>query len=246
MRSLLICGAHPDDETFFDGTMAFYVRRGVRVSLVCGTRGERGSTADLCSIDELPQVREAELRRSMRIVGLRDEDVFFLPYEDQKLYKAPLDEIREHLVRIVRAVRPQVAVSFDPNGGNGHTDHVAMSRALLDALPAAADARWYPDAGAPHVVERFLWLPPFQPWRLPANTDYATNPGVDFLIDTSGVAEVKSAAIREHQTQFPGLGTLFFDHGSPRLTLNQEAFRLGWGPQPARRPGTDLFEGLSE
>jgi N-acetylglucosamine malate deacetylase 2 len=244
MRSLLVCGAHPDDETFFVGSMALYARRGVRVANVCGTRGERGSTAGLCSIDELPRIREAELRGSMRVAGLRDEDVFFLPYEDQKLHQAPAEEIREHLVRILRRVRPQVVVSFDPYGANGHSDHVAMSRSLLDALPAAGDGRWYPGAGPAHTVLRFLWLPPFQPWRLPEDTDYATHAGVDFLIDTSSVADLKAAAIREHKTQLGGLKTLFFGQGSPSLTLHQETFRLGWGSRPKRTPAIDLFEDL--
>jgi LmbE family N-acetylglucosaminyl deacetylase len=244
VRSLLVCGAHPDDETFFAGTMALYARQGVRVSILCGTRGERGATADLCSIEELPRVREAELRASMRVIGLRDEDVFFLPYEDQKLHSAPAEQIREELVRVIRKVRPQVVVSFDPHGGNGHTDHVAMSRFLLDAIPAAGDARWCRDGSEAHIVSRLLWLPPLQPWRLPVDADYKVYPGVDFLIDTTSVANVKIAAISEHRTQLPGLRTLYFEHGSPRLTLNQEVFRLGWGRRPASMPSADLFEEL--
>ena len=243
-RSLLVCGAHPDDETFFAGTMALYVRQGVRVSIVCGTRGERGATADLCSIEQLPRVREAELRASMRVLGLHDEDVFMLPYEDQKLETAPSEEICEQLVRIIRKVRPQVVVSFDPHGANGHTDHVAMSRFLLDAIPAAGDERWYPKAGAAHDARRFLWLPPLQPWRLAEDTDYRRHRGVDFLIDTSTVSEVKMAAISEHKTQLPGLRKLYFEHGAPRLTLQQEAFRLGWGPRPRQIPAPDLFVGI--
>src|SRR5947209_2875050 len=96
-RSLLICGAHPDDETYFAGSMAKYVSESARVSILCGTRGERGATADLCTIEQLPQVREAELRDSMRILGLDAADVRFLPYEDQKLAQVPLDEVRREI-----------------------------------------------------------------------------------------------------------------------------------------------------
>ena len=138
MDAILFIGAHPDDETFCAGTMAKYVQAGVRVAVVCGTRGERGATADLCSIEELPKVREAELRRSMAIVGLEPDDVFFLPYEDQKLSKAPVEEVRRELVRIIREVQPGVVVTFDPYGNNEHTDHLAISRFAADALAAAA------------------------------------------------------------------------------------------------------------
>ena len=40
---MLVCLAHPDDETFgMGGTLALYARRGVQVHLVCATRGEVG------------------------------------------------------------------------------------------------------------------------------------------------------------------------------------------------------------
>ncbi len=245
MRCLLICGAHPDDETFFAGTMAKYVRKGVRVCLLCGTRGERGNTGDLCAIPELPKVREAELMNSTSVLGLRSGDVFFLPYEDQKLHLAPLEEIRNHIVRLVRQVRPQVVVTFDPHGANGHTDHVAMSRFISDFVPAAADARCCRDAGVPWSVSRLLWQPPHLPWRLPAGIELARYFGTDFLIDTTAFADVKRTAILEHKTQLPGLEHLFFEQGSPDFTLNQEVFRLAWGPRPEQVPASDLFEGLS-
>ncbi len=244
MRCLLVCGAHPDDETFFAGTMAKYVSEGARVCVLCGTRGERGNTADLCSISELPKWREAELRRSMRVLGLRDEDVFFLPYEDQKLHLAPIHEARDHIVRIIRSVRPQVAVSFDVHGANGHTDHVAMSRFVSDALPAAADERCCPDAGAPWAVQRLLWQPPDLPWRLPKGADLRKCFGTDFLVDVRRFAHVKRAAILEHKTQLPGLEHLYMLAGNTEMTLNQEVFRLAWGPRPEKAPSADLFEGL--
>ncbi len=243
-QSLLICGAHPDDETFFAGTMAKYVSEGVRVAILCGTRGERGATAGLCTIDELPKVREAELRESMQILGLNAQDVHFLPYEDQKLLDAPLDEVRRSIVEVVRSIRPQVVVSFDLQGNNGHPDHVAMSRFTSDALAAAADPRWYTDTGEAFQVPRLLWAPPIRPWTLPASTDLRRCEAVDFLIDTRQWADRKSEAIRAHRTQLPGIKTLYFEDGSPEFTLNQEAFRIAFGPRPAALPSGDLFEGL--
>jgi LmbE family N-acetylglucosaminyl deacetylase len=245
MQCLLICGAHPDDETFFAGTIAKYASAGARVCVLCGTRGERGSTADLCSIPELPKWREAELRRSMRILGLRDEDVFFLPYEDQKLHLAPLDEVRAQIVQVIRAVQPQVVVGFDAHGANGHSDHVAMSRFVSDAVPAAADQRHTPDVGIPWTVQRLLWQPPQLPWRLPAETDLRQEFGTDFLIDTRTFAETKRAAILEYKTQLPGLECLYMLNANTELTLDLEVFRLAWGPRPKQIPSSDLFEGLT-
>jgi N-acetylglucosamine malate deacetylase 2 len=245
MRCLLICGAHPDDEMFSAGTMAKYVNEGVRVCVLCGTRGERGNTGDVCSIPELPKVREAELRDSVEVVGLHREDVFFLPYEDQKLHLAPLNEIRDHIVGVLRRVRPQVVVTFDPHGANGHTDHVAISRFISDSIPAAADARCCPGAGNPWVVSRLLWQAPYLPWRLPAGTNPAECFGTDFLIDARRFADLKRAAVLKHKTQLPGLEHLFFDQDGHDFASDQEVFRLAWGPRPERIPASDLFEGLA-
>jgi LmbE family N-acetylglucosaminyl deacetylase len=172
MRCLLICGAHPDDETFFAGTMAKYVSVGVRVCVLCATRGERGNTGNLCSIPELPKVREQELRASMKVLGLNESDIFFLPYEDQKLHLAPIAEARDHIVGVLRHVKPQVVVTFDPHGANGHSDHVAISRFISDFIPAAADARCCEDTCAPWTVSRLLWQPPRFPWRLPSGSTW--------------------------------------------------------------------------
>lgn len=239
MRSLLILGAHPDDETFFAGTMAKCVEEGLKVSIVCGTRGERGATADLCSIEDLPRVREAELREAMRILGVAD--ITFLPYEDQKLSKAPLDDVRRQLVAVVRRVRPQVVVTFDPNGANGHTDHLAMSRFGADAIAASADPRWYSELGPHHVVDRLLWQPPSLKLLLGQAANLPEQAGIDFLIDTARQWHKKEAAIRAYRTQLPGLEKLFFEGRNVQHAFSVEGFRLAWGRRPARVPADDLF-----
>ncbi len=220
--------------------MAKYAEQGAKVSIVCGTRGERGSTGHVCSIEELPEVREVELRSAMSILGVKD--VTFLPYEDQKLGQAPLEGVRSQLVAIIRRTRPQVVVTFDPYGANQHTDHLAMTRFGFDSISAAADHRWYPEAGSPHVVERVLWQPPSFDLVLGRKPDMDTHPGVDFLIDIKCCLEKKEAAIRAHRTQLPGLERLFLEGRDGQHVHSFEGFRLGWGRRPTRMPGADLFE----
>jgi LmbE family N-acetylglucosaminyl deacetylase len=181
----------------------------------------------------------------MRVLGLADEDVFFLPYEDQKLQASPIDEVRRSIVQIVRLVKPQVVVSFDPHGANGHPDHVAMSRFVSDAVPLAGDTRFAPEEGEVWQVSRLVWQPPHLPWRLPVGSVVAECFGVDFLIDTKNRRDVKRAAILEHKTQLPGLEYLFLRGCNPELTLDQEVFRLAWGPRPTEIPAANLFDGLT-
>ncbi len=234
MRTLLYIGAHPDDETFFAaGTIAKYAEEGTRVAVACATRGERGATADLCSIEELPKIREAELRDAMNILGVRD--VHILPYEDQKLAEAPLEEIRNQLVKVIRATRPQIVITFDPNGANLHTDHIAISRFTSDAVAAAADDRWYRELGAAHTIERLLWQPPTVIFRYPEQTALDKEPGIDFLIDTAPWSEKKAAAIRAYRTQ--RLGRLFFDDENGRRTFSSGSVPGGLGSAAQEGPG---------
>jgi LmbE family N-acetylglucosaminyl deacetylase len=68
-RSLLLCFAHPDDESFFAaGTAHKYAAAGVNVVLCCGTRGERGSVGDppLATIETLPKCASASCARPRR------------------------------------------------------------------------------------------------------------------------------------------------------------------------------------
>src|SRR5215467_2192936 len=174
-RAFVLLLAHPDDESFFAaGTIAQMAEEGVRVGLLCATRGERGSTGEVCTIEELPRVREAELREAARLIGIHDLE--FLPFQDKQLASAPVDAVREAVVRMLRRLRPEVVFTFDPDGANQHPDHIAMSRFAMDGIAASADPRWYPDAGPPHTVSRVLWPATVKVWELGQQADPARVP----------------------------------------------------------------------
>src|SRR5579862_7529604 len=122
---LLLIFAHPDDESFVAaGLSRGCADAGVHIALVTATRGEAGSRGDppLCTQEELPARRESELREAAAILGIAD--IHLLGYNDKHLTDAPPGTIREQLVEIVRRHRPHVIVTYDPNGGHGHADHV--------------------------------------------------------------------------------------------------------------------------
>lgn len=243
MRSLLIIGAHPDDESFFAaGAIAKYVDERARVTVVCATRGERGATGNLCAVEELPSVREQELRDAMNILGVRDLRV--LDYKDQQLASAPANEIRRALVAAIRDTRPQVVITFDPNGVNLHSDHIAISRFTSDAAAAATDPRWFPELGAPHTIQRLLWPSDIAVFELAATPAVATLPGTDFVLDVSPWWRKKEAALLAHKTQASGFRRLWFDKPDPARIMSVEAFRFGSGVPPQTRPRDDLFADL--
>ena len=117
MTTLLFCFAHPDDESFSGaGTAMRYAAAGARTVLVTATLGQQGKCGDppVCTPEELPRVREGELREAAEIIGF--DELHLLGYEDKRLADAPDDVIRRSLVEIIRRLRPQVVLTFDPGG----------------------------------------------------------------------------------------------------------------------------------
>ena len=155
--------AHPDDESFgLAGSLARATMAGHRAAIVCATRGEEGKIADpaLSTQEQLGQVREGELRAACAAVGVTD--VSFLDYHDGRLAQADPDEAITRIVYHLRRFRPDVVVTFEPNGGYGHPDHMAIHRLTLAAIKAAADPERYPelarDGLAPHSVRKVYYI----------------------------------------------------------------------------------------
>jgi LmbE family N-acetylglucosaminyl deacetylase len=244
-RSLLFCFAHPDDEAFLvAGTACRYGEEGVHLALATATLGEAGKCGNppLCTREGLPAVRERELREAARLLGLGEPTL--LGYHDRELSSAPPAEIRERLVRVIRLHRAQVVVTFDPNGSNLHPDHIAISRFTADAVAAAGDARWFPEAGPAHRVQRLVWTPPSRPWLFARTPDLTAQAGVDFALDISRWSVRKAEALRIHRTQHLNTERVFFSQPDVDRLLGLETFRQAFGPPLAKRPSNDLFEGI--
>src|SRR5437870_2040538 len=119
-RALCIV-AHPDDIEFYcGGTVLMLTRRGVLVDFVLATSGDKGShDADRPS-EELARKREQEQEAAAYVLGVKW--VSFLRHPDAELIES-LD-LRQELVREIRASRPDVLLTFDPYGGyRYHPDH---------------------------------------------------------------------------------------------------------------------------
>lgn len=169
---LLQVHAHPDDEASKGaGATALYHAQGVRNVLVCCTGGEEGDilnpAMDRPEVREhLHDVRMAELRESVRILGY--DSLHMLGYRDSGMpeteanarpdnfWNAPLDEAIERLVRIIRAEKPQVIITYhEDREWYPHPDHIRVWEISEPAFDAAGDPDRYPDAG-----------PPWQPLKL--------------------------------------------------------------------------------
>ncbi|QMU67709.1 N-acetyl-1-D-myo-inositol-2-amino-2-deoxy-alpha-D-glucopyranoside deacetylase [Streptacidiphilus sp. P02-A3a] len=290
-RRLLLVHAHPDDESIGNGaTMARYAAEGDHVTLVTCTLGEEGEVigAGLAHLaadreDSLGAWRIGELAAAMRELGVTDHRFLGGPgrYRDSGMmgvesnrrpdsfWRADLDEAAAHLVAVVREVRPQVLVTYDPDGGYGHPDHIQAHRVAMRARELAADPAFRPELGEVHAIAKVYWncMPRsvveagFAALRaagkespFPGIASAEDVPGVvdddqvTAAVDGSAFARNKSAAMRAHATQIAVDGPFFAlsnDLGQPMPVT--EYYRLVHGeagPRGADGWEGDLFAGL--
>ena len=160
--TLMAILAHPDDEAFaMGGTLAKYAAEGCEVHLVTATRGEAGKIAvpGLATPANLPYVREQELRCSCAALGIHPPH--FLDYIDGQLPLVHQGQAVGKVVRLIRELRPQVLITFDPNGAYGHYDHIAVHHWSKIALDLAAKPDCFPEQVAqgctPHQVDKLYY-----------------------------------------------------------------------------------------
>lgn len=156
--------AHPDDESFGLGpAIAKYAAEGVSVSVICATRGERGwmgAEQDNPGLEKLGQIREAELRTAVKVLGV--SELTLLEYIDGEVDQAEPAQFISTLAHHLRRFRPQIVLTFDPFGAYGHPDHVAICQLTTAAIVQAA----HQSAGdvppveslVPHTVSKLYYL----------------------------------------------------------------------------------------
>lgn len=272
-QRLLVFFAHPDDEVFScGGVMALNKQRGIHNTLVCATKGEAGeiSSTDLATPENLGSVREQELIAAANHMGI--DDLHFLGYRDSGMAGTPENEhpaayakadasaVVPRLVRFIRTVRPQVIITFDPTGGYGHPDHIAIHHHTLAAVPAAADPEYYPDLGEPWQAQR-IYYPTFLRETFLALRDQLVSQGLEAPdwgtdegfteqpvhaeVDIRELVNSKWTAFKCHRTQFGPTNPFMQVPEEFVFTLfASEAFELGWPETKPQVPYTDLFAEL--
>ncbi len=276
--TLLAIFAHPDDEAFgTGGSLAHYAASGVQVALICATRGEVGEISDpsFATPETLGEVREGELRCAAETMGVRE--LLFLDYRDSGMVgtpenqdprafiNAPADAVVRSLVSAIRRIRPDVVVTFEPNGGYGHPDHIAIHKHTVSAFHLAADPAYPPgiEGEQPWQASRLFYtaIPRsfFHEMRqqlTAAGEDveqFASfeergwpDEQVTVTLDVSATVDDKWQALNCHRTQF-GPKNLFRRLPEPAVKrmMGTEHFALAWPASPPGFKMADLFEGLS-
>jgi LmbE family N-acetylglucosaminyl deacetylase len=150
----LAVGAHPDDVEFGCGaTLAKWSAAGTHVELLVLTDGAKGTWDAGADTRALVETRRAEQHDAARVLGI--DRVHFLDEVDG-VHVDPA-RTRELVCAVIRGARPDVVLGHDPwKQYRLHPDHRHAGTLTIDAIVAARDPHFFPDAGAPHRPRHLL------------------------------------------------------------------------------------------
>jgi LmbE family N-acetylglucosaminyl deacetylase len=261
---LLCVLAHPDDESLgMGGALVKYAAEGMETYLITATRGQHGwwgEAEDYPGPIGLGQIRESELRAAADVLHLRE--VHFLDYIDGDLDRADSRAVVAQIATLIRRIRPEVVVTFGPDGAYGHPDHIAISQSTAAAIVCAADPGCPIDGSTPHRVSKFY----YRAWTQPEFDVYQAVFGEQIMmidgvgrrpvawqdwaittrVDTAAYWPEVWQAVACHRSQLPGYQRL--------KDLSPEQHQALWGSQGfyrvfstvngGRAIEQDLFAGL--
>lgn len=292
-RRLLLFHAHPDDESISTGaTMARYAAEGAHVTLMTSTLGEEGKIlverlAGLAADrgDQLGGYRLSELAQAAAHLGVSDWRVLggVGAFRDSGMAGSPANERPQAFwagsrdrarfaaavsaaASVIREVRPQVVITYDPSGGYGHPDHIMSHRVSTAALETAAEDE---DRGGWRVAK--VYWPVMPRSALAASLERLKQSGsglpaaeraedlrggaddaeVTTRIDAPEFYEAKRGALSAHATQLMLDGRFYKLAGEDRgrEVLSTEYFRLVQGELGPDRDAAgreiDLFSGVA-
>jgi len=193
MSSVVGIFAHPDDETFGPGGTLATLAKKSDVYIICATKGD-GKMGNRKKEIALGKLRKKELLASTKILGVKK--VFFLGYQDGSLSHNLYHKIANEVLQIVRKLKPQIIITFEPRGVSGHIDHIVMSMVTSFVFPEVTSAKKLMKYCLP--IERSTLLGKDYFIHFPRGY---TDEEIDETIDISKVWDTKVQAMQQHVTQ---------------------------------------------
>ena len=259
-RVLLFTAAHPDDDVMGAvGLIALHRHEpGLRFVLVHATDGGQGEIAEGSGAtrDTLGAIRREEDRRSWEVVGRPPDRHEWLGLPDGGV-EAHRAELEARLLEIMAEERPDVVLTFGPDGVTGHPDHVAVGAATDAAFHTARATagpglcRLFHGAFPQSALDRTnvrrveRGLAPWDPTRV-YEPRGVPDEHIDCSVDQSSVVGIVRDAFRAHRSQWapPWSDSSVDDwHSLAGMSHMVQA----WPPRNRTAPTlTDPFEGLDD
>jgi N-acetyl-1-D-myo-inositol-2-amino-2-deoxy-alpha-D-glucopyranoside deacetylase len=252
-ETLLAVFAHPDDESLAcGGTLARLASTGVRIVLVCASRGEKGAAASDMAGADLGRLRVAEMQAAARALGV--SDLIILDHPDGHLPWLRQTELAGDIRMAMSVYHPSAVLTFGDDGLYWHPDHIAIHASTTDVVSAWGQSRptlYYvtmPIGSVRGLVNAAMargWSAPERGfWSLPPDAFglHATEP--DLIVDVAAWVPTKLFAIRCHESQMGAVDPLsLINESDAARWLGTEHFHRA--PINNRR-GSGLLEQLAD
>jgi LmbE family N-acetylglucosaminyl deacetylase len=210
--------AHPDDEALLTGgSLARAAAEGHRVVVVVATSGEAGLTDDEHAGQKLGETRLRELAAAGRALGCARVEC--LGYADSgsaavggpgTFSRADPEEAARRLAAVLADEAADALTIYDPAGGYGHPDHVAVhvvGRRAAELAGTALVLEATVDRSALLRVVRLLGRLPGMPADVSAarfRSAYTARDRLTHRVDVRGHTAAKRAALAAHASQAAG------------------------------------------
>lgn len=197
-KTILLIGAHPDDDAGRHGTLALLQDNGNDVHILLMTSGNVGTFDKNMTRTKLAQIRRMEQLAAMSELGIPESNYHNLGYTDGMLEFADKEEVVRRLVKKIRELKPDVLVAFEPGWGyqKWHkTDHRAAAYLAVDAARAAEWFLIFPeqieqDGLEAHSIREYMF------WGSEGNNT---------TVDISDYVENKVMSRSRHISQFTSM-----------------------------------------
>ena len=141
-KTILLIGAHPDDDTYAQGTLSMLQDHGNQVWIVILSTGNVGTLDPDLSMMDLAKIRRQEELAALEELGIPGDRYINLGYDDGMVEFADRKEVVTQLVRLIRKIRPDVLFAFDPGKGEQRWHKADHRMAAYLAADAARAAMW--------------------------------------------------------------------------------------------------------
>lgn len=139
-KTIMLIGAHADDDALSHGTLALLQAHGNKVYVVTLTTGNVGTQDPSLSRIQMAEIRRKEELAALAELGIPGDHYINLGYDDGLLEFEDRKAVVENLVRWIRKLRPDCLMAWDPgkNYQRWHkSDHRAAAYLSADAARAA-------------------------------------------------------------------------------------------------------------
>ncbi|HEX9031378.1 MAG TPA: PIG-L family deacetylase [Streptosporangiaceae bacterium] len=269
--TLMAVHAHPDDEaSSTGGVLAKYSDDGIRTIVVTCTNGEFGDGPsgikpgeDGHDTADVAQTRLAELREACKHLGVSELEL--LGYHDsgmpdweyrnnpEAFCNVPLDTVAARIGELIERYRPQVVITYDPDGPYQHPDHVHAARCAIAAVERTGiPAKLYLTA-----MRRSDWRKIFEAlreagedvpeWEMTEEEERqvrASEERITTEVDIRDVLDRKRAALTTHASQITDSWFSKIPSHVVEAAFGRESFIRTRNETQASVPEADLFAGL--